>query len=381
MKSCSAMRQLSKIIIMFCMLLLPHTTDTRFQMSTQDQNVITSLNSDVLLPCIFRTQGDFVDTEFIIVTWTHNNKEIARYKAGDVLITSKALLFESELQKGNASLLLSNFQVGDKGEYICHVVDAPDEGQIRVRLEDLLKMRIIPDTLVKGKEQIISCLIDGHYTEEINIIWKKNGVPLRKTKTKDNSTFITAESLILTPVDEEDEFKCEVKLKGLNEIISATKKFKLTELPKVMIVPDILVRGKDQIISCIIDGHFPEDISITWKKNGVPLRKTKTKDDGTFITTESLMLNPVDENDEFTCEVQVMNEIISTTKKFKLTGNSLSLAGIGNIVLSIILILILMIALYIWYHREKLCMKAKPPIMQIEGGRWSVPEAECIQVM
>uniref|UniRef100_A0A8C4SKS3 Ig-like domain-containing protein n=1 Tax=Erpetoichthys calabaricus TaxID=27687 RepID=A0A8C4SKS3_ERPCA len=94
----------------------------------------------------------------------------------------------------------------------------------------------------------------------------------------------------------------------------------LTELPKMMIVPDILVRGIDQIISCIIDGHLPEEISITWKKNGVPLRKTKTKDDGTFITTESLMLNPVDENDEFTCEVKVMNEIISTTKKFQFTG-------------------------------------------------------------
>ncbi|XP_039620623.1 tapasin-related protein-like [Polypterus senegalus] len=265
-KGCSSMRQVSKfIIITFFMLLLPRSTDTRFQMSTQEQNVMTSLNRDVLLPCIFRTQGDLVDIKFIIVTWTHNNKEIARYKAGDVLNTSKALLFERQLQKGNASLLLKNFQVGDKGEYFCHVVDAPDEGQIRVRLE---------------------------------------------------------------------------------------------ELPKVTITPDTLVRDKDQIISCIIDGHFPEEISITWKKNGVPLRKTAVKDDGTFITIESLILNPVDENDEFTCEVKVMNETISTTKKFKLTGNSLSLAGIGNIVLSIILILILiLIALYILYHREKLCMK------------------------
>ncbi|XP_039620624.1 tapasin-related protein-like [Polypterus senegalus] len=226
MKSCSAMRQLSKIIIMFCMLLLPHTTDTRFQMSTQEQNVINSLNRDVLLPCIFRTQGDFVETEFIIVTWSHNNKEIARYKAGDVLNTSKAPLFERELQKGNASLLLKNLEVQDKGEYICHVVDAPDEGQIKVRLEELPKVTVIPDTLVRDKDQIISCIIDGHFSEDISITWKKNGVPLRKTAKKDDGTFITTESLMLNPVDENDEFTCEVKV--MNETISTTKKLKLT---------------------------------------------------------------------------------------------------------------------------------------------------------
>ncbi|XP_028670836.2 tapasin-related protein-like [Erpetoichthys calabaricus] len=272
MRGCSSVGKLSKIITIAWIFLLPQSVHSRFQMSARDQNVVTSLKKDVLLPCTFRTPGDFLYTEFIIVTWTHNSKEIARYKAGDVLNTSKAVLFESELQRGNASLLLKNFQVGDKGEYVCHIFDPPEEDHITIKI---------------------------------------NGM----------------------------------------------------EFPKVVIVPDILVRGKKQVISCIADGHYPDEISITWKKNGVPLRKTEMKDDGTFITTESLILNPVDENDEFTCEVKLkgLNEAINTTKKFKLTGNSLSLAGIGNIILSIILILILiLISLYIWYHRgKKLRKKAK----------------------
>ncbi|XP_051790674.1 tapasin-related protein-like [Erpetoichthys calabaricus] len=337
MKSCSAMRQLSKIVIMFCMLLLPHTTDTRFQMSTQEQNVMTSLNSDVLLPCIFRTQGDVVDTEFIFVTWTHNNKEIARYKAGDVLITSKALLFESELQKGNASFLLKNFQVGDKGEYICHVVDAPDEGQIKVRLEATdtrFQMYTQAQNVISSlnRDVLLPCTFrtQGDFvdTESIIVTWTHNNKEIARYQAGDvlnTSKALLFErelqrgnaSLLLKnfQVEDKGEYICHV----VDVPDEGQIRIRLEELPKVMIVPDILVRGKDQIINCIIDGHFPEEISITWKKNGVPLRKTEMKDDGTFITTESFILNPVDENDEFTCEVKVMNEIISTTQKFKLT--------------------------------------------------------------
>ncbi|KAG2464513.1 CD69 protein, partial [Polypterus senegalus] len=109
----------------------------------------------MFLSCIFRTQGDFVDTESIIVTWSHNNKEIARYKDGDVLNTSKAFLFETELQRGNASLCLRNVQVEDKGEYICHVVDVPDEGKVRVRLEGVVadkSYKCCPDLWIKCRK-------------------------------------------------------------------------------------------------------------------------------------------------------------------------------------------------------------------------------------
>uniref|UniRef100_A0A8C4TJF9 Ig-like domain-containing protein n=1 Tax=Erpetoichthys calabaricus TaxID=27687 RepID=A0A8C4TJF9_ERPCA len=74
--------------------------------------------------------------------------------------------------------------------------------------------------------------------------------------------------------------------------------------PSITVTSQVLERNKEQLVTCRLDGHYPDDIVVTWMRNGKALNKSELKSDGTYVTTESFLLTSFNEKDEIYCLVE-----------------------------------------------------------------------------
>ncbi|XP_031436181.2 butyrophilin-like protein 8 isoform X2 [Clupea harengus] len=107
-------------------LLLVKVCCSEFKVTVPSSLVVT-LGQPVVLPCSFSV-GNVWQPESIVITWQrglevvhsfyYNRDQLKRQSPHYVKRTS---LYQSEMQKGNASLRLENVTIEDRGEYICSV--------------------------------------------------------------------------------------------------------------------------------------------------------------------------------------------------------------------------------------------------------------------
>ncbi|XP_043931979.1 uncharacterized protein LOC122805778 [Protopterus annectens] len=73
----------------------------------------------VMLPCIFSVSSGTVDLTHLVVKWEFQGNPMVTFIDNQLTSSRKAWLFQDELRKGNASLLLTNVSSADKGNYTC----------------------------------------------------------------------------------------------------------------------------------------------------------------------------------------------------------------------------------------------------------------------
>ncbi|XP_028647601.2 uncharacterized protein LOC114643066 [Erpetoichthys calabaricus] len=83
---------------------------------------------------------------------------------------------------------------------------------VRVAFRRRATVTVSPQTLVRGKEQTLTCKVYGYYPDSVEVTWLKNGEPYRKPVTPGNLT--TEEHHSVTVTDNKDGFSCQVEQEG-----------------------------------------------------------------------------------------------------------------------------------------------------------------------
>ncbi|XP_061109996.1 major histocompatibility complex class I-related gene protein-like [Conger conger] len=127
----------------------------------------------------------------------------------------------------------------------------------------------------------------------------------------------------------------------------------------------LLQKNTSSPLTCHVTGFYPSAVMVTWKRDGqdldvdVELGETVPNGDGTFQTRSHLHVKPEDwKRNRYTCTVQhksLENDIIlpvteENIKRNKEPENSMGII-IGCVVLGVLLLIIAVIAVFIWRKR------------------------------
>ncbi|CAM4616957.1 unnamed protein product, partial [Lepidochelys olivacea] len=202
----------------------------------------------------------------ISVVWKKNGKTITQSEKCSIITTEKSCILE-----------ILNSTKDDEGEYTCHVENEAG-GDVCEALVSTLEppyfvTHLGPLEVSVGDYTTLHCQVAG--TPEITVSWYKGDTKLRSTPEykmffKDNVA-----TLVFNKVDNNDsgEYIC----KAENSVGTATTKSVLTVQARKL-PPSFARKLKDieQTVglpvkfTCRLNGSEP--ISVTWYKNGVPLR-------------------------------------------------------------------------------------------------------------
>ncbi|XP_051790513.1 uncharacterized protein LOC114661822 isoform X2 [Erpetoichthys calabaricus] len=224
-----------------------------------------------------------------------------------------------------------------------------------------------------GESNPLECHADGFYPEEIFFEWLRDSrvlhhpVPSQMQKNSDG-TFSAVSLFFYTPTNNDTGvlFCCRVKHNSQHEPLEENFLLKFRRRPSVTITPTTLLQGEEQAIMCKVDGYYPDDIIVAWRRNGKPLKKIEEKSDGTFAVSESFMVTPKgkeEEQETFSCEVKQEGFAEPLTKniQFKIEGKPRSAAEVIGITIAVILVILLVLAflfyrLYKKYHKRSFFM-------------------------
>ncbi|XP_069477980.1 uncharacterized protein [Ambystoma mexicanum] len=182
--------------------------------------VTATLGSDAFLECTFIVDKFPVDLKYLAIFWSFNGKELLRFVHGLKVLEPRASINETEIENGDASLLMSSVTVHDEGVYKCSVIYSPTKRQEFVTLTPQARPEIfIPQReAIIGKEALLRCCALGFYPVEIDIAWLRDGQILPGTSTSKpqqyaNGTFRINSTVALLPAysDAHLIFSCRVQ--------------------------------------------------------------------------------------------------------------------------------------------------------------------------
>ncbi|XP_029766379.1 titin-like, partial [Terrapene carolina triunguis] len=202
----------------------------------------------------------------ISVVWKKNGKTITQSEKCSIITTEKSCILE-----------ILNSTKDDEGEYTCHVENEAG-GDVCEALVSTLEppyfvTHLGPLEVSVGDYTTLHCQVAG--TPEITVSWYKGDTKLRSTPEYKMFFRDNVATLVFNKVDNNDsgEYIC----KAENSVGTATTKALLTVQARKL-PPSFARKLKDieQTVglpvkfTCRLNGSEP--ISVTWYKNGVPLR-------------------------------------------------------------------------------------------------------------
>ncbi|XP_039620625.1 uncharacterized protein LOC120536367 [Polypterus senegalus] len=170
---------LPHVKLMFLILIMPGGMAI-FHIYTPQAEISASLHSDVLLPCFFSLANSKNELKYVIVTWKCNGVRIAQYMNGEVKSSSRAEMLENDLEMGNASLILRNVNLNDKGDYECQVYEVPNLGKVNMSLKVTAAPQVFlkPPEIAVDRIKLLECHVVGFYPENISVEWWSHSRPL-----------------------------------------------------------------------------------------------------------------------------------------------------------------------------------------------------------
>ncbi|KAG2456546.1 HHLA2 protein, partial [Polypterus senegalus] len=251
---------------LFCILALPLYT-------CQDEPVTCFYSKDCILPCSYNPGTD------VVIHWQIGTKVVHIFYDGndqlkeqDEQYKNRTTLFKDELQKGNASLLLRNLQIGDEQSYHCYV--GSDVGQ------DIELRVIAPVTYVyieakeTGDTEEIECRSSGIYPAP-SVTWSNPTNESYKEFTT-NSTDVNGLYSVVSKLKKEGmkkntnvrNYSCKIKTWQSQWETTLTRQEQQTE------------EGQEWNISCTLPNVGPQNCNLAWKtsdKNKVSAKFEKSK--------------------------------------------------------------------------------------------------------
>ncbi|XP_039621077.1 tyrosine-protein phosphatase non-receptor type substrate 1-like isoform X1 [Polypterus senegalus] len=289
-----------------------HVVAGEFQFSIPHPEVTAPQHSDVLLPCIFANSR--IELKDVLIVWKHDDAELIKFDAGQMNPSSRRVqLFVNEIERGNASLLLKDVIISDEGQYECGVVEAPNEeyGIIKFKVTVAPQVFLNVSLFVMDQPGMLECHAEGFYPRDISIKWFSGAKSLPsqeapQLQSNPDGTFSVQSVYKYTPSSgtANETISCRVDHYSRNVPLVKTTHLMFRRRPSVTVTSQVLEQNKEQLVTCRLDGHYPDNIVVTWMRNGKGLNKSELKSDGTYVTTESLLLTSFNEKDEISCLVE-----------------------------------------------------------------------------
>uniref|UniRef100_A0A8C4SXY6 Ig-like domain-containing protein n=1 Tax=Erpetoichthys calabaricus TaxID=27687 RepID=A0A8C4SXY6_ERPCA len=165
------------------------------------------LHADVLLPCFFHVTNNKHGLPNLTVTWEKNGFEFIKYKNGNINRSHRTLLWENELQRGNASLLLRNITISDEGDYKCEVYDPPSTSIVQLKIRASPNVSVNSTLVALGETNFLACHAKNFYPKDIEIVWLRDSRPifqdLMEPENNSDGTFNAVSWYNNTPKEED----------------------------------------------------------------------------------------------------------------------------------------------------------------------------------
>ncbi|XP_043561701.1 ribosome-binding protein 1-like isoform X18 [Chiloscyllium plagiosum] len=187
------------------------------------------LNENVHLKCKVTgyTSGP-IDLKRVGVQWKLDGEtEVYSFSGGQRNVKRLgAVINDSNLLKGDASLFLPRVQIADEGRYTCIVFLTPESAEqtseMKVSARPSVSLSTRSLTILSGLESSVRCDVTGFYPQQLKISWIKvtkwgtENVSLQRyTKqfgTSSDKTFYVSSQLNIKPTmkDDGDKYRCVV---------------------------------------------------------------------------------------------------------------------------------------------------------------------------
>nr|XP_033801673.1 V-set domain-containing T-cell activation inhibitor 1-like [Geotrypetes seraphini] len=115
--------------------LLIRVSLSELQVTVSESPVKANVGDNLLLTCHLGVDQPPVDMSRLMIQWYHRGNLLAEYDNKLDIQDPKVHMSKEELQKGNASLLLSNIKANQAGSYRCYVYYAADTRMKEIVLE------------------------------------------------------------------------------------------------------------------------------------------------------------------------------------------------------------------------------------------------------
>ncbi|KAM4023972.1 natural cytotoxicity triggering receptor 3 ligand 1-like, partial [Anomaloglossus baeobatrachus] len=193
------------------------------------------MGSKAILRCSFTMDRLPLDTKFLAIHWFFMGNQILAYD--NTLNVSRPEL-SMDLQAalmGDASLIISNVKISDKGEYKCWVVYSPESSVKAITLDVQARpvVRITTKPVIKDEENMLHCTISGFYPSDISITWLLGGKFIQSYETykpqrQDDGTYNVSSTAAIIPADDNQNktYTCRVTHVSLRYPLKET--FQLT---------------------------------------------------------------------------------------------------------------------------------------------------------
>ncbi|XP_061594925.1 protein NLRC5-like isoform X1 [Cololabis saira] len=259
--------------------------------SNDDTEVSCQVSKTCILPCSFTAHGD------VVIHWIQETPPESRvqktppesrvhsyYRKQDQLgeqhqrFRGRTSLFEDQISRGNASLLLRGVKVQDQGRYLCNVSTITGNKENFIHLNVNAPVQHINIEQVQNK---ITCSSEGIYPEP-GLIWTTNppssvnlqNLPNSRTvQLTEQQLYSISSSLILPDGDTDLDYICTVSTPANSR--------------RSTLLQPAVINGShtETFISCSTD-NYPIKY-LTWTFNHKEIILTQSGDEGLYETTES----------------------------------------------------------------------------------------------
>ncbi|XP_073492278.1 uncharacterized protein [Aquarana catesbeiana] len=345
------------------------------------------------IPCTFTADILPADPRFFAVVWDLEGKQILKY---DNIVTSTDPRYSLDIDQalnGIAHLTISNTFLSDGGIYTCSVTDSPilRVKEIKVKISGGALQMTGPSTYKArvGSIAHIPCNFtadnlpaDPRY---FTVFWYLEGkriLSYDKTVTSTNPRFSLdgdqalngiADLIISnTLLSDGGIYKCSVNYSSfpMDREISMN----VSARPLISILNKSVQRNTENNLTCMANGFFPNNINVTWYKDGEVLKnqlmgEPLQYDNGTYQVNSTVTITPNndDRNKTFSCRIQHVSLQEPLQEDFQLlyegvnnqefqSESSLHVGIIIGIVIPVVITIIGIIAAVVL--RKKICRKA-----------------------
>ncbi|XP_040190667.1 uncharacterized protein LOC120922643 [Rana temporaria] len=332
------------------------------------------------IPCTFKADKLPPDPKYFAVVWHLEEKYILSYD--DTVTTDpRYSLDKDQALNGIAHLTISNTFVSDGGTYTCSVTDSPvrREKEIKVKISVAGLQMTGPSTYEArvGSIAHIPCTFTADKLpadpKYFTVFWYLKGkhiITYDKTVTstdprysldKDRALNGNASLTISNPsVSDGGLYTCSVNYSSfpMEREISMS----VSARPLLSILSKSVQRNRENTLTCMANGFFPNDIDVTWCKDGEVLKnqfmgKSLKYNNGTYQVNSTVTITPSDDdqNRTFSCRIQHVSLQEPLQKDFQLSyeESSSHVVIIIGIVIAVVLIIGIIAAVILCRRKQK----------------------------
>ncbi|XP_073492200.1 tyrosine-protein phosphatase non-receptor type substrate 1-like isoform X3 [Aquarana catesbeiana] len=338
-----------------------------------------SVGSIAQIPCTFTADKLPIDPEHFAVIWYLEDKTILSY---DKIVRPTDPRYSLDIDQalnGIAHLNISNTFLSDGGTYTCAVSKGflNDRTKINVNISGGALQMTGPSTYEArlGSIAHIPCTFtadnlpaDPRY---FAVVWHFEGkliqssnntvIPTDPRYSMDNDRALKGNADLTisnSSVSDGGVYTCSVNYSSF--LMKREISMNLSARPLLSILSKSVQRNTENNLTCMANGFFPNDIKVTWYKDGEVLKnqsmgKPLQYDNGTYQVNSTVTITPNDDdqNKMLSCRIQHVSLQGPLQEDFQITYPGSS-SHVGIIIVIVIAVVVIIAALA-WWKREKIC--------------------------